>query len=179
MKYRGKSYSICGHFVGPHIFYKYLCEEGLICCSSISESVALFRSFWKFGNTPDGHHFQQAAFNDKVFTAVHLYDAIIGKQTKQNKKETKMSNYKVTKEMVEEQVVDKTFTLLPSGKKMICELTLKNGFTVTGEAGVVDKENFVQEVGERISYQRALDNVWPLLGYEMQSKLHEDLNKQA
>ena len=90
-----------------------------------------------------------------------------------------MSNYKVTKEMVEAQVVEKTFTLLPSGKKMICELTLKNGFTVTGEAGVVDKENFVQEIGERLSYQRALDNVWPLLGYEMQSRLHEDLNKQA
>ena len=90
-----------------------------------------------------------------------------------------MSNYKVTKEMVEAQVVDKTFTLLPSGKKMICELTLKNGFTVTGEAGVVDKENFVQEIGERLSYQRALDNVWPLLGYEMQSRLHEDLNKQS
>lgn len=90
-----------------------------------------------------------------------------------------MSNYKVTKEMVEAQVVDKTFTLLPSGKKMICELTLKNGFTVTGEAGVVDKENFVREIGERLSYQRALDNVWPLLGYEMQSRLHEDLNKQA
>jgi hypothetical protein len=90
-----------------------------------------------------------------------------------------MSNYKVTKEMVEAQVVDKTFTLLPSGKKMICELTLKNGFTVTGEAGVVDKENFVQEIGERLSYQRALDNVWPLLGYEMQTRLHEDLNKQA
>lgn len=90
-----------------------------------------------------------------------------------------MSNYKVTKEMVEAQVVDKTFTLLPSGVKMICELTLKNGFTVTGEAGVVDKENFVQEIGERLSYQRALDNVWPLLGYEMQSRLHEDLNKQA
>ena len=90
-----------------------------------------------------------------------------------------MSNYKVTKEMVEAQVVNKTFTLLPSGKKMICELTLKNGFTVTGEAGVVDKENFVQEIGERLSYQRALDNVWPLLGYEMQSRLHEDLNKQA
>lgn len=90
-----------------------------------------------------------------------------------------MSNYKVTKEMVEAQVVDKTFTLLPSGKKMICELTLKNGFTVTGEAGVVDKENFMQEIGERLSYQRALDNVWPLLGYEMQTRLHEDLNKQA
>ena len=90
-----------------------------------------------------------------------------------------MSIYKVTKEMVEAQVVNKTFTLLPSGKKMICELTLKNGFTVTGEAGVVDKENFVQEIGERLSYQRALDNVWPLLGYEMQSRLHEDLNKQA
>lgn len=84
-----------------------------------------------------------------------------------------MSNYKVTKEMIEEQIVDKTFTLLPSGKKMVCEITLKNGFTVTGEAGVVDKENFVQEIGERLSYQRAFDNIWPLIGYEMQSKLHE------
>lgn len=88
-----------------------------------------------------------------------------------------MSNYKVTKEMIEEQVAGKTFTLLPSGKKMVCELTLKNGFTVTGEAGVVDKENFVQEIGERISYQRALDNIWPLLGYEMQTKLHEASNE--
>lgn len=84
-----------------------------------------------------------------------------------------MSNYKVTKEMVEEQIVDKTFTILPSGKKMVCEITLKNGFTVTGEAGVVNKENFVQEIGEQLSYQSALDNIWPLIGYEMQSKLHE------
>lgn len=84
-----------------------------------------------------------------------------------------MSNYKVTKEMVEEQIVGKTFTTLPSGKKMVCELTLKNGFTVTGEASVVDKENFVQEVGEKISYQRAFDKVWYLLGYEMQTKLYD------
>lgn len=27
-----------------------------------------------------------------------------------------------------------TFTILPSGKCMVCELTLKNGFTVRGEA---------------------------------------------
>ena len=90
-----------------------------------------------------------------------------------------MPNYKVTKEMIEEQIVDKTFTLLPSGRVVVCEITLKNGCTVTGEAGVVDKENFVQEIGERLSYQRALNNVWPLLGYEMQSRLHEDLNNQA
>ena len=90
-----------------------------------------------------------------------------------------MSNYKVTKEMVEENIIGKTFTLLPSGKKMVCELTLKNGFTVTGEAGVVDKENFVQEIGERLSYQRAFDKVWYLLGYEMQTKLHQEQTNRA
>ena len=85
-----------------------------------------------------------------------------------------MTNYRVTEEMIKEQIVDKTFTTLPSGKTIICELTLKHGFTVRGEASVVDKENFVQEIGEQISYEDAFNKVWPLLGYEMQTKLHNE-----
>lgn len=89
-------------------------------------------------------------------------------------KENKMSNYRVTEDMIKEQIMDKTFTTLPSGKTMICELTLKNGFTVRGEASVVDKENFVQEIGEKISYEDAFNKVWPLLGYEMQTKMYNE-----
>jgi len=41
---------------------------------------------------------------------------------------------RLTPEDIDATIVGKTFTRLPSGKCMICELTLKNGFTVRGEA---------------------------------------------
>lgn len=89
-----------------------------------------------------------------------------------------MSKFRVTEEKIKEQIVDKTFTILPSGKVIVCELTLKNGFSVRGEASVVDKENFVQEIGEKISYDDAFNKIWPLLGYEMQTKLYKKKLKE-
>lgn len=89
-----------------------------------------------------------------------------------------MSNFRVTEEMIKEQIVNKTFTTLPSGKVIVCELTLKNGFSVRGEASVVDKENFVQEIGEKISYDDAFNKIWALLGYEMQTKLYKKKLKE-
>lgn len=67
-------------------------------------------------------------------------------------------------------IVGKTFTTLPSGKVMVCELTLRNGFTVRGEAAVVSVANFRQDVGERISYENARDKVWELEGYLLQER---------
>ncbi|MCU7371560.1 Gp49 family protein [Paucibacter sp. O1-1] len=67
-------------------------------------------------------------------------------------------------------IVGKTFTTLPSGKVMVCELTLRNGFTVRGESAVVSVANFRQDVGERISYENARDKVWELEGYLLQER---------
>lgn len=67
-------------------------------------------------------------------------------------------------------IVGETFTILPSGKCMICELTLKNGFTVRGEAACVSKENFNKEVGERVSRDNARVQIWQLEGYLFQEK---------
>lgn len=76
----------------------------------------------------------------------------------------------VTAEDVAAAVVGETFTVLPSGKVMVCELTLKNGFTVRGESAVVSKENFVFAKGQEISRRRAMDKVWELEGYLLQEK---------
>lgn len=84
-----------------------------------------------------------------------------------------MSNFKVTQEQVEAKIKNKSFTILPSGKTMICELTLENGFTVHGDASVVDKANFVQEIGEQISYKRAMDKIWEIEGYLMQERMYQ------
>lgn len=68
-------------------------------------------------------------------------------------------------------IVGKTFTMLPSGKCMVCELTLRNGFTVRGESSCVSKENFDQEIGEDISFNNARDKIWQLEGYLLQERL--------
>lgn len=52
-----------------------------------------------------------------------------------------------------------------------CVLVLKNGFTVTGESACASPENFDAEVGRKIARQNAVQKIWPLMGYELRSKL--------
>lgn len=67
-----------------------------------------------------------------------------------------------------------TYTMQPSGKTMICELILKNGFSVIGRNSVVYKENFNEDLGRKNSYENALEKVWELEGYLFQEKLYLD-----
>lgn len=53
----------------------------------------------------------------------------------------------------------------------ICVLVLKNGFTVTGESACASPENFDAEIGKRIARENAVQKMWPLLGYELKSRL--------
>ena len=72
---------------------------------------------------------------------------------------------------IENAIVKETFTVLPSGKAMICELTLRNGFTVRGESACVSKKNFDVEIGRTISRDNAKQKIWELEGYLLQEKL--------
>lgn len=54
-----------------------------------------------------------------------------------------------------------------------CVLTLKNGFTVTGESACASPENFDAEVGRKIARANAVAKIWPLMGYELRSRLAE------
>lgn len=52
-----------------------------------------------------------------------------------------------------------------------CVLVLRNGFTVTGESACASPENFDTEIGRKIARQNAVQKIWPLMGYELRSKL--------
>lgn len=54
-----------------------------------------------------------------------------------------------------------------------CVLVLKNGFTVTGESACASPENFDAEIGRQIARQNAVQKIWPLMGYELRTKLAE------
>jgi hypothetical protein len=52
-----------------------------------------------------------------------------------------------------------------------CVLILKNGFTVTGESACASPENFDVQIGRKIARENALQKIWPLMGYELKSRL--------
>lgn len=81
---------------------------------------------------------------------------------------------RLTPELIDSVIVNETYTTLPSGKVMICELTLKNGFSVRGESSCVSKENFNEEIGKKISREEARNKIWQLEGYLLQEKLYRD-----
>jgi len=80
---------------------------------------------------------------------------------------------KVTMDRILGKIVSETYTTLPSGKVLVCELILENGFSVRGEAAVVSKENFNEEIGRKISKENAINSIWQLEGYLLQEELYK------
>lgn len=64
-----------------------------------------------------------------------------------------------------------SYTTLPSGKVMVCEIILRNGYSVRGEAATVSKENFDEEIGKEVSFKNAREKIWQLEGYLLQEML--------
>lgn len=85
------------------------------------------------------------------------------------------TRFRVTEEMIDAAIKGKpTYTKLPSGKTIVCELTLANGFTVTGKASVIDLRNHVEKIGRESALSDARNNVRQFIGYDLQKELHED-----
>lgn len=78
---------------------------------------------------------------------------------------------RVTPQQVADSVIGESFTILPSGRTTICELTMVNGFTVRGESSVVCEANFDREIGEHIARADAVSKIWQLLGYALREEL--------
>lgn len=79
---------------------------------------------------------------------------------------------RLSPERIDSVIVSEEFHIF-HGKHMVCCLTLLNGFTVTGESAVVSPENFREDIGIRLSRQKAREKVWGLEAYLLQQKVAE------
>ena len=52
-----------------------------------------------------------------------------------------------------------------------CVLVCRNGFTVTGESACASPENFNAELGREIARKKAVEKLWPLLGFRLRDRL--------
>lgn len=66
-----------------------------------------------------------------------------------------------------------TYTVLPNGRTTICQVTLENGFTVEGSSACVDIANYNQALGEKYSFEKAIDKMWELEGYLLCEKIYQ------
>ena len=57
------------------------------------------------------------------------------------------------------------------GKLTFCVLVIANGFTVTGESACVSLENFDAEYGRKLAREKAVEKLWPLLGFALADRI--------
>lgn len=60
---------------------------------------------------------------------------------------------------------------VPLSLLTFCVLVLRNGFTVTGKSACASPENFDAGIGRNMARENAINKIWPLMGYELRSKL--------
>lgn len=79
----------------------------------------------------------------------------------------------ITEDDIKSVISDTSYVILSDGRTTICQLTLKNGFTVIGSSACVSVERFNKEKGEEIALKDATEKVWVLEGYLLRQKMHE------
>jgi hypothetical protein len=61
------------------------------------------------------------------------------------------------------------------GLLTLCVLSLRNGFTVTGESACAHPETFDADIGRKLARENAVAKVWPLMGYELKTTLAKEV----
>lgn len=80
---------------------------------------------------------------------------------------------KITPEFLDSQIEDVTYRQL-SGTTTHCTITVKNGFTFTGESACADPSNFNEELGQSLAYKQAYSKLWTPYGFMLKEQLHKE-----
>jgi hypothetical protein len=80
---------------------------------------------------------------------------------------------RLTPDMIDSQIMSEMYWTPEGTTLTVCVLTLRNGFTVTGESAAASAENFDIEIGKKIARENARIKIWPLEGYLLRNMLYE------
>jgi hypothetical protein len=76
---------------------------------------------------------------------------------------------RVTPEYMKSRITSTVFTRI--GETVThCRVVLDNGFSVSGESACVNVANYNQQIGEKIAYDNAFRQLWPLFGFLLAEK---------
>ena len=78
---------------------------------------------------------------------------------------------RLTPDVIDATIAGEDYHVFPGTTLTVCCLTLRNGFTVTGESACASPENFDTELGRKIARQNAREKIWALEGYALRERL--------
>jgi len=96
------------------------------------------------------------------------------KTTEELIQEKGLNASRLTPMLIDETITKVEYHVFGGTQLTVCCMTLKNGFTVTGESACASPENFNQEIGESIALKMAREKIWLLEGYLLKQKLFEE-----
>lgn len=77
----------------------------------------------------------------------------------------------VTVELIENAIQNEHYIRIEDTTVTVCTLIMKNGFSVVSHSACVSLENFDVELGQKIARQKAIDQCWALLGFQLASTI--------
>jgi hypothetical protein len=78
---------------------------------------------------------------------------------------------RLTPEDIEATIADVKYHRLPDSTTTICQMTLRNGYTIVGQSACIDPSLFSEEIGNAIAYNNAIEQIWRLEGYLLKERL--------
>jgi hypothetical protein len=97
------------------------------------------------------------------------------KSTEEMIQEKGLEAPRLTPDMVQGVIDKEQYHIFEGSQLTICCLTLKNGFTVTGESACVSPENFDRDIGRKVAYENAVHKIWALEGYLLKEQIHNNV----
>lgn len=80
---------------------------------------------------------------------------------------------RLSPDLIDGVIESEQYHVFEPSMKTVCCLTLRNGFTVIGEAGVVSRENFNLDIGMKVARTNAREKIWQLEGYLLKQRIHD------
>ena len=80
---------------------------------------------------------------------------------------------RLTPDAIDAAIAGEQYHVFPGTTLTVCCLTLRNGFTVTGQSAAASPANFDQGIGRKIARSDARDKIWQLEGYLLRERLNE------
>lgn len=78
---------------------------------------------------------------------------------------------RLTPDKINAAILGEAYHIFPGTTLTVCCLTLRNGFTVTGESAAASPANFDAEIGKKIARENARQKIWALEGYALRERL--------
>lgn len=81
---------------------------------------------------------------------------------------------RVTPSRIKHKIKNVSYHVFSPTQLTVCCITLKNGFTVTGESACISPENYDEEIGKSIALTNAENKIWMLESYLLKQHMYEE-----